>query len=99
MDAKHVVDVLNRVHSLDSTVLAKLISYRVECNAGLSDDPTVQVGLTDAGYEVGLLGIINGLVGVDQDGSGFISAAFDKNGTLKGFVTYDSRTNGPSKVW
>lgn len=134
------VDVLNRIHRLDPTVLPQLIEFRVPCNEALADDPTVQVqareicpscrgtlwtedenweperpwngersigeGLIpcgacneggwsvdpkepgmDPGYEVGLLGIINGLFGVRwEDGPGFIGARSDGDGNLLGFA-------------
>lgn len=76
------IEVLNRIHKTDPTVLPELISYRVECNLELADDPTVQVGREKTHgvvYKVGLLGIINGLFGVDENGWGFIYANFEKD--------------------
>lgn len=73
----HAVDVLNRIHNADPTVLPALISYRVQCNEMIADDPTVQVGSIkeDKGrWEVGLLGIINGIFGTDETGWGYIAA-------------------------
>ena len=56
------IEVLNRVHQADPTVLPALIEYRVPCNDAVADDPTVQVrGGYDSPVTVGLLGIINGL--------------------------------------
>ena len=83
--ARTVVDKLNEIHQLDPTVLEALIDYRVPCNQALADHPSVQVGKTENGYEVGLLGILNGLVGVKSDGWGFIGASYD-DGHLDKFV-------------
>lgn len=78
---REVIDVLNRIHEKDPTVLPALINYRVPCNDVLAEDPTVQVGITpEGGWEVGLLGILNGVCGVNANDIGFIAAYFGKNG-------------------
>ena len=84
---EHAVLVLNQVNELDPTVLPELIDYRVSCNKALADHPTVRVGKwsekkpfglvgEDKGYEVGLLGILNGLFGVKENGYGYIAARY-----------------------
>ena len=81
----NAIEVLNRIHQSDSRVLPRLIGYRIGCNAVLAADPTVQVGKTPLGWEVGLLGIINGLFGINANGSGWITAVFDDDGNLLRF--------------
>ena len=81
---EHTILVLNQINELDCTVLPDLIGYRTSCNQALAEHPTVQVGLWHEnqpfgeanGYEVGLLGILNGLFGVKEDGYGYIAARF-----------------------
>ena len=71
------VEVLNRIHTADPTVLEALVNHRVPCNQAVVDDPTVQVGLGDCWgpvATVGLLGILNGIFGVREDGQGYIAA-------------------------
>jgi len=95
------IEVLNRIHKTDPTVLPELIFHRVQCNKALADDETVQVGKKEwvveeeDTYEVGILGIINGLFGVDEKSWGFIYANFDDKGTLVDFskapITYCKR--------
>ena len=95
------IDVLNRIHAADPTVLPALIDHRVECNRALADDPTVQVGvipgmetMTTPGfdrYNVGLLGIINGIFGIrslsEAHGTqGWIAAVYDADRNLKHFT-------------
>lgn len=80
------IEVLNSVHQADPTVLPLLIDYRVPCNRAVADDPTVQVGVHDGLWTVGLLGIVNGIVGVDTNGRGFIAAHYDDDGVLTHFV-------------
>lgn len=114
--AKAAIEVLNRIHELDPTVLPALIRHRTRCNQALADDPTVQVGprtvgheyqpthptmgcnlcgrepgsdahvVREEGYEVGILGIINGIFGTNGDGKGWIAARMNADGSLYGFV-------------
>lgn len=82
------IEVLNRIHAADPTVLPALIAHRVPCNIAVGDDPTVQVGKIDGTDqdEVGLLGIINGLFGVQGPKAvGFIAANYDDDHNLTNF--------------
>lgn len=81
------VRVLNEINALDPTVMPKLIEYRVECNEVLANHPTVQVGnyhgFEGAPFHVGLLGIINGILG--DGGYGPIECIVEKDGSISGF--------------
>lgn len=79
------LEVLNRVHQADPTVMPALIALRVPCNEAVADDPTVQVATKDGGFEVGVLGLINGLFGVDDEGIGHIGAFYDDSHQLTHF--------------
>lgn len=84
---QRAIDTLNRVHNADPTVLPLLAAYRVPCNDAVADDPSVQVSPipgSDGQCEVGLLGIINGLFGVDAANVGYIAAWYD-GGVLSHF--------------
>lgn len=86
--ADEAIEVLNRIHKADPTVLPALIAHRVPCNKDVAVDPTVQVGLRadkSGGYEVGFLGVINGFFGVDDNTWGFIAAIYDDDGVLTHF--------------
>jgi len=94
----HAIKVLNEILMLDKKAIESLISNRVECNEALADHPTVQVGAIMnktsscgkseymgseiTGYNVGLLGIINGLFGVDENKCGYIAARYNDDGNL-----------------
>ncbi len=82
-DPTLVVDLLNEIARRDRTALAALINYRVPCNDLLAEHPAVQVGPPED-QTVGLLGIINGLCGVRDDGWGHVAAVFN-GGDLVGF--------------
>lgn len=85
LPADEAIAVLNRIHAADPSVLPALIAHRVPCNETVADDPTVQVGKQGDGWEVGLLGIVNGFFGVDERTWGFIAAVYDDDGVLTHF--------------
>jgi len=77
------LDLLNSLVALDRDAIEMLVEYRVRCNEALAGHPTVQVGHAigepgnvDKPYRVGLLGILNGLIGVQTSGVGFIAALY-----------------------
>ena len=82
-----VVKVLNSAMKADRVTIQAMIFGRVTCNQAMADHPTIQVGQAgDGSFEVGILGIINGLFGVDErDGYGPIAAKLDK-GRVVGFA-------------
>ncbi|MDO8715320.1 MAG: hypothetical protein Q7J73_00660 [Dehalococcoidales bacterium] len=91
MDAMYVVKYLNELLEIDRDAISNLIASRVECNEKLSNHPTVQVGTREDGkYEVGLLGILNGLFSVDENEYGeiYMVVEDDKKTPVK-FLTRD----------
>ena len=82
--AQKIVDLLNELIKQDPDAMSALISARVPCGELLADHPTVQVGETDTGYEVGLLGILNGLCGADSKGRGFVAVTVEEGGRVTG---------------
>jgi hypothetical protein len=70
--------ILNELVELDRDAMTDLCQRRVKVNGnGLLEHPTVQCGKHDGEYQVGLLGILNGLFGVREDGAGYLCANFD----------------------
>lgn len=80
------IDFLNSLVAMDRDAITALVNARVKCNAVLGEHPTVQTGLKNKSYRVGLLGILNGFHGVSKDGWGSIAAVFDKNEKIIKFV-------------
>jgi hypothetical protein len=80
--AKRIVDYLNELVSLDNKAIEDLVNTRVPCNQALVNHPTCQVAVTNEQGRVGLLGLLNGLVGVFDDGPkkgwGGIAARFTR---------------------
>ena len=88
-----VVEVLNRANELDPHAMRTLVAHRVACNENLVKDPTIQVmAASQKGpAAVGLVGIVNGLFGVDEKGWGPIAVVMkgDSQGTVKEFMRID----------
>jgi len=61
---------LTAIAEVDPVAMGKLALSRVPCNKQLADHPSVQVhsGAGDSVYSVGMLGIINGIFGMYDDG-------------------------------
>jgi len=85
--AKDVVKLLNQMLKIDRQCVEKLIENRVPCTRKLAMHPTIQViGKGDGTYRIGMMGIINGMFGIDDNGMGQI-VAYYKSGILINFRT------------
>lgn len=71
-----VVKLLNEMVKLDRKAVDDLISHRATCNEELSKHRTVQVRKIGRNYQVGLLGVLNGIFGVDERDRGIIAAVY-----------------------
>lgn len=78
-----VIAYLNELIDIDRVAIAALIANRVPCNEELAKHPTVQVYAQHGGYLVGMLGILNGLFGICDDGRGPIAFVFKDGSLLK----------------
>lgn len=76
-----VVRVLNQAISADAAAVTRMFTARFPCNRALSEHPTIQCG----NDEVGPLGIINGLFGVDADEYGPIAMVIGGDGLVERF--------------
>jgi hypothetical protein len=79
IDPNLIIDFLNSLILLDKDAVSALINTRVPCNKEFSEHETVQVlAGENSTHSVGLLGILNGLCGVDENSWGFIVAEVDE---------------------
>lgn len=88
IDSHTIIDFLNELIVLDRDAISALINTRVPCNKQFSEHETIQVlaGENET-YSVGLLGILNGLCGVDENGWGFIVAEVnEKDDKVERFI-------------
>lgn len=85
-----IIEYLNSLIVLDGSAISQLIDFRVQTNNILANHETVQVlqkGTEESPeYYIGLLGILNGLCGIDEDGWGFIVAVCDENNKISKFI-------------
>jgi hypothetical protein len=80
------VELLNDALICDRDAISRLVQKRISCTHGLADHPTIQCRETQARrFSVGVLGIINGLFGVDSRGYAPITAVYDDDGGLVEF--------------
>ena len=75
--ATELCEYLNDLLRHDAKSIHDLCEERVPCNTALADHPTVQVAAgTPNELAVGMLGILNGFVGVHEDNFGYIVAEY-----------------------
>ena len=83
--ADRIIKLMNEALRLDQEAISALALNRVTCNEQLADHPSIQCGSLprpkagediqgNTGTTVGLVGILNGIAGVDNDSNGFIAA-------------------------
>lgn len=78
-----LVSFLNEALALDPVAMQHLVNHRVSCNQKMADHPTIQVRiLTGSDTVLGMIGLLNGLFGINDDGSGPIRAHYNDHGDL-----------------
>ena len=80
------IELLNSMLNADRPATAALVANRVPCNEALADHDTIQVSEQNGGFHVGLLGVINGLFGVDEYGWGPIATVWTHDVGEFGFL-------------
>ena len=80
----NVIDLLNNALKDDPIAISALVNHKVFCNDKLANHPTIQVdGYSEKGkFKVGLLGILNGFFGIDENQRRYISAIIEDDGTV-----------------
>lgn len=80
------VEVLNQALESDPKAISTMMAQRFDCNRALTEHPTIQTGE----HDLGVMGLINGLFGVDKDGRGFIAGIWetDQNNGLDRLVGF-----------
>ena len=74
VDVNIAIDYLNSLLLLDRDAVTALVMHRVPCNEKIINNPEIQTLTEDGVSSVGLLGILNGLFGLDEDNRPFIVA-------------------------
>lgn len=105
MDAaalNEMVRVLNELCGADRQAMGQLVNHRIPCNEKLADHPTCQVVgssicrvgpdyVVKTDYKVGLMGVLNAVVGARTDGGGFICAVYDDDREFLRFGLTDGK--------
>lgn len=60
---QHLVQVMNRLLALDPDAVRELVDHRVECNEAMATDQTIPVQHVQGVDRVGLLGVLNAVLG------------------------------------
>lgn len=100
--AQKWVDYLNNLLQHDRAAVTRLFDFRTPCNRFLAEHPTVQTQrVGGAGDRVGFVGVLNGLVGVYDDGPmrgyGAVGYSYGAGtGDIVQFVLVDSKDNPPA---
>lgn len=85
------IEVLNRMLQSDPDATNKLFKHRVTCNTAISEDSDIQVGIYDYEqntFKVGIMGVINGIIGSGSDGWGGLCMMPDEDENIVKFLKY-----------
>jgi hypothetical protein len=92
---EEVVRLLNDLLKDDPECITNLINNKIECNKTIAEHETVQVSLKDGIYRLGIVGLLNGIFGINDNGFGCI-ASYWEDGKLKKFI-YDKNLGNVAK--
>ena len=92
---QEVCEFMNELIAIDEEAIRNLLHSRVECNEALAKHATVQVGKRTEIYDVGFLGILNGLFGVNENQWGCIISIYE-DGKL---IRFDYNPNAGDKQY
>ncbi len=73
------ISVLNDALALDPKAITELVNLRVECNKDLVNHPLIQSGVYGGVAKVGVLGILNGVIGDSPTGVVGAEGVFDQD--------------------
>jgi hypothetical protein len=94
--AQRLVDFLNDALQTDPSAISLLVNNRVPCNQAMLEHPTIQCGT----ITVGLLGLLNGFVGVYDEGKrkgwGAIAAITEEDGRIVRFEILENDRSYPT---
>jgi len=81
---KDVIAMLNEIQQLDPELMTNMVLHRFPCKTEIRDHKAVQAHCHgDASLDnpkVGLIGLLNGLIGIDRNHFGAIAAEFKNRG-------------------
>lgn len=93
---RDIIATLNELVKLDPTWMQKITLTRYCCNEKITEHESVQVlcsGKNDPVSKAGFIGLLNGLLGIDENHYGPIAAEIGIDGKLKRFQLRQYRKN------
>jgi len=69
-NVQRALDILNDALERDPNALTQLVNARVTCTERLAKHKSVQTGVYDDTHKIGVLGLINGILGYKRGGIG-----------------------------
>jgi hypothetical protein len=81
-NVQKALNLLNEALARDPMALTQLVNARVPCNEKLTNHKTVQTGMHGGEYKVGVLGLLNGILGYKLGGIGAEGDVDPKTGRL-----------------
>ena len=84
---EQTIKLLNEMLAIDPEATQALIDSRVNCNEALADHATIQVQQYegDDHPKVGIIGVLNGMFGIDDEGWGPICCHINDEGKILKF--------------
>lgn len=80
-----VCNLLNEMLEMDYECVSNMVSHYSKCNESIMNHPTIQVRFysKDDYPQVGLIGFLNGLFGIQEDGMGALCMEVDEGKILR----------------
>jgi len=77
ISVEQTLEFLNEALKTDPDAVQRLFEKKAVCNDAMAGHPTIQVDCADKGFpKFGVLGLLNGLFGIDEKGWGAIAAVY-----------------------
>jgi hypothetical protein len=83
--AQQAVDVLNQALAADPKAIQLLFDYRVSVGDTVADHESIMVRTKQGKHTLGVLGLLNGILGLNEKGTGPVMAEIDDNGMIERF--------------
>ena len=74
-----VIERLNDALARDHEAITRLVNLRVDCNTQLLNHPTIQASIYNGVAKIGVLGLINGIVGNSPSGAIGAEGSINRN--------------------
>lgn len=83
--AQQAVDVLNQALEADPKAIQQLFDFRVPVSDAVADHESIMVRTKQGKHSLGFLGLLNGILGLNEKGTGPVIAEIDDNGMIERF--------------